>query len=72
MSGNWTLLYQQKSSGQKNIATFLFWLKRFHGVSLLRYRKEEKWERGCYSCPFEKFDFFLYMLNFIQKIISSM
>ena len=31
-----------KISSWKNIVTFLFWRKRFHGVSLLRYSKKVK------------------------------
>ena len=34
-----------KMSSWKNIVTFLSWIKRFHGVSLLRYSKEVKWKR---------------------------
>ena len=56
MSGNWKSFYQQKFLDGKILELFLFWLKRFHGVSLFKYRKEEKWD-FC-SCSFEKLEFF--------------
>ena len=39
------VILSAKISSRKNIVTFFFWIKRFHGDSLLRYSKEVKWKR---------------------------
>ena len=49
-----------KISSWKNIATFLFWLQRFHGVSLLRYSKEVKWKRYFIAVLLKNSNFFIY------------
>ena len=59
MSVNWKSFYQQKFLDGKILQLFVFWIKRFHGASLFKYRKEEKWD--FYSCSFEKFEFFIYV-----------
>ena len=72
MLNEWKLkiVSSTKTSSWKIIATFLFRIKRLHGVFLLRYSKEAKWKRDLYSCSSWKIEFFLYMVNFIQKIIK--
>ena len=52
MSWNLKLFYQQKFLVEKILQQkkFLFWIKHFHVVYLLRYSKEVKWKR----------DFFIY------------
>ena len=54
------VILSTKISRWKNIATFLFWLKLFHVVTLFRYRKEKNGREIFKAVLLKNVHFFIY------------